>query len=91
MKINNIVLGLPGEAIVISNKRISYSPSPSDPRTMKIRSQSFLLRPTQKEVILPGDFIELKTPTTFIDETVAIEPRCDSSVSTWIQLMFGFI
>ena len=44
MKINNIVLDLPGEAIVISNKRISYSPSPSDPRTMKIRrSQSFLL------------------------------------------------
>ena len=27
----------------------------------------------------------MKTPTTFIDETVAIEPRCDSSGSTWIQ------
>ncbi len=86
MKLNNIVLDLPGEAIVISNKRISYSSPQPDLHSANIRrSQSFLLRPTRKEVILPGEYIELKTPTTLDDETVAIEPRYDSCEDVWIK------
>jgi hypothetical protein len=50
MKVNNIVLDLPGEAIVISNKRISYSPAQSDLQSAKIRrSQAFVPRPTRKD------------------------------------------
>ncbi len=75
MKVNNIVLDLPGEAIVISNNRISYSPAQSDLQSAKIRrSQTFVPRPTRKEVI------ELKTPTTRDVETVAmahIYDRCE--------------
>ena len=88
MKCNDIVLDLPHDRIIIRDKlHISYTPGSKAGLPLGVRrSQSFLLKSSIKQVILPGDYIELKSPSRIHDNTtIAIEPRCDTGDSSWLQ------
>jgi hypothetical protein len=88
MKKNKIVLDLPNDSIIIANKyHLPYSSNPDHDLSSDVRhSKSFLLRASSKEVILPGDFLELKSPPELKDDiTIAVEPRCDSGSDSWIH------
>lgn len=87
MKDNAIVLDIPGDYIVIAGKhKIPYSPITGNhhSKVHVYRSESYLLRAQHKQVLLPGDYIELPTPAgMFSDSVIAIEPRCDNPHLDW--------
>lgn len=90
MESNNIVLDMPTRQIVIAGKHyFGYGAKSMRRLPLAVRrSQSFLLKATSKQVILPGEFVEVHSPQQLIDNTVvAIEPRSDTGDSTWIQPM----
>ncbi len=87
MKQNNIVLDLPNDRVIIANKHfVPYGPTDAHGKEhSSIRlSNSFLLRAKTSQVLLPGEFVELTSPTPD-DELVALEPRYDISNNSWIQ------
>ena len=47
-----------------------------------------ILRVSRQECILPGDYLNLKVPIEFNDKVVSIEPRCESTDSSWIGCRF---
>ena len=79
MQDNDIVLDLPKHKIVIGGKHeISYSPY----RQRSSHScRSVILRPTKRQVLFPGDYIEV--PSHISDLNVAVEPR--STSISWVQ------
>ena len=88
MEENDIVPDPPRKQIIIQNRHfIPYSAGTSKKLPLQVRrTQSFLLRSQKNQVVLPGDFIELQSPTNMEDNTIiAIEPRCDTGDNTWIQ------
>ncbi len=64
MENNGIVLDMPNRSIVIQGRHtIKYSaPFPKKPPLSVRRSESFLLKSHLKQVILPGDFVEVPKP-----------------------------
>jgi hypothetical protein len=87
MKDNGIILDIPGDRIVIAGKhKIPYSSSTSNhhSKVHVYRSESYLLRAQHKQVLLPGDYLELPTPADLpSDGIIAVEPRCDTSNPDW--------
>jgi hypothetical protein len=92
LEANNIVLDMPQCQIVIAGKD-TFGYGTKSPKKLPLavrRSQSFLIKADSKKVLLPGDFIELRTPSNMADDTViAIEPRCDTGDSSWISPMIS--
>ncbi len=89
---NRIVLDMPQRKIIIANNNtFQYGMRATKKLPLVVRrSQSFLLKSTSKQVILPGEYIELETPDNFSDNTIiAIEPRCDTGDSSWISPMIS--
>jgi hypothetical protein len=79
---------LPHDRIIIRDMlHISYTTGSKAGLPLGVRiSQSFLLKSSIKQVILLGDYIELKSPSRIHDNTtIAIEPRCDTGDSSWLQ------
>jgi hypothetical protein len=90
MKQNGIVLDLPNDSIVIAGKYTVPYNKPSkkiyDTCSQSIkRSQSFLVKADQQQVIFPGEYIELQSPTVQENTPIAIEPRGDTTHNDWIQ------
>ena len=85
MKQNKIVLDIPNDRIIVADKHvISYSDTQRDPPLLHI-NKTYLLRSPAKQVLFPGDAIELPVPED-IDKDVelAIEPRYDDQRSNWL-------
>ncbi len=92
MEKNGIVLDMPNRSIIIQGRHsIKYSAHyPRKPPLSVRRSESFLLKSHTKQVILPGDFVEVPKPEGLKDNTIiAIEPRCDTGDSDWIEPMIS--
>ena len=87
MKLNRIVLDIPMDRIVIADRHtIPYSPTQSGQHASihVYKAQSYLLRASQKQVLLPGDFIELPISKDLPqDGILAIQPRSDNSTCEW--------
>ena len=78
MKQNKIVLKIPNDRIIVADKHvISYSDTQRESPLLHI-NKMYLLRSPAKQVLFPGDAIELPVPED-IDKDVelAIEPRYD--------------
>ena len=87
LKFNGIVLDFPSETIVIDGEHyISYSQKETTPRVRRLQTESFLLRAKNKEILLPGEFLELEVPheiTEGSDIDISVVPRSDSLTPTW--------
>ena len=86
MRENDIVLDIPKDNIIIKGKHfISYNPSRKGCVPLEVRrSQSFLLRTNSSRTLLPGEFIEVDTPSSLPnDNYIAFEPR--SECTNWLN------
>jgi hypothetical protein len=65
---------------------VKYGPQKDKVATAR-RAQSFLLRsPKQQTILLPGDFVQLKTPSQAPpDTTWALEPRLDTPLNVGLE------
>lgn len=82
LKFNGIVLDMPCDRIIIQNKETIHYSSPIKCHPQIRRSN--ILKPSQKQVLYPGEYIELDTH--FPEHMpIAIEPRSDSDHCSWIQ------
>jgi len=73
MRENNIVLDLPKDRLIVQGKPITY-----ESRKKASSIKSFLLRANCKEVLYPGDYLEIQAPTSLKDDvSLAVEPRTD--------------
>ena len=81
---NDIAIRPAKNQIVIQGSEIiHYGPQPNQGASIR-RTQAFLLRsPPRQTVVLPGQYVELKTPMeSHPDASWALEPRVDSPVNT---------
>ncbi len=81
MKSNNLSLDIPKDQIKLGHTTISYATphNHGDPTF-----QSSVLRATCREIVFPGDYLEIPTPENIPDNTeIAYEPRCDSRNPEW--------
>ena len=90
LKSNCIVLDIPNDKLTVQGKYdIPYTCSNSIKQAVPGKSngiQSFLLKATKPSVLWPDDYVELEAPSDFSDgDIVAIEPRTDSDMSSWVQ------
>ena len=81
MKSNNIDLHISSDKISLGKESVHYNLKPPSDKARVYRSQSFLLRASSRSVVLPGEFLEVKSPDGLPDDVeIAVEPRSDSTL-----------
>ena len=80
MRTNGIALDIPNDTIIIGkNHTINYNYKEKPESPLNIR----LLRASEKEILLPGDFLELQLDGGIDDMDVAFQARSDSPTPSW--------
>lgn len=77
---NGIALDIPSDSIIIGKNHIisySYNAKPDSPLSIG------LLRASEKKIVLPGEYLEMKVDNNIPDTEVAFQPRCDSPTPKW--------
>ena len=83
LKANDIILDIPKDTIHLGKQIIRYNTSRHSTSSHVRRSQSYLQRSTQKSIVHPGEFLEVRSPHGLNDVEVALEPRSDTPNFAW--------
>ena len=86
-KTNKIVLDVPNDTVIVNGKHyINYLSDSSNSHVVVRRCESFLVRSSEKQVVYPGEFLEVKSPDGVVSgESLTVEPRTDVSENGWIN------